>query len=169
MVSIGPGSGRAMFRLRLLTLMLGCALALAAASTIFKVFAVQEEFWPTIFWTFVGEAAVGAILLMTPGCRCRLASSFEANAGAVLAINGANELINLGGGLGARYALLFAPVGLVQAIAGTTSIFVFLFGGLLTVLAPRLGGEDLSPRNLVGKSAAVAVVALGVALTGASA
>ena len=35
---------------------------------------------------------------------------FRKNPGAVIGVNAANELINLGGGLGVRYASLLAPV-----------------------------------------------------------
>ena len=83
---------------------------------------------------------------------------------ALLTINGANELINLGGGLGNRYALVLAPLSLVQAVGSTTTLFVFLFGIILTLLFPRLGRESLSSRELLQKGAAALLVAVGVAL-----
>jgi uncharacterized membrane protein len=163
-ISIGANPSRARMRLRLVILMLSCALALALSSTIFKVFAIEEEFWPTVFWTFTGEAGFGVVLLMVPSCRREFMLAVRSNTRALLAINGANELINLGGSLGARYALLFAPLSLVQAIGGTTTLFVFVFGILLTAFVPRLGHEDLSPHNLIQKGASAALVAAGVFL-----
>ena len=53
-----------------------------------------------------------------------------------MTINGSNELINLGGGLGSRYALMLAPLSLVQAIGSTTTLFVFGFSVLLSVFFP---------------------------------
>jgi len=82
----------------------------------------------------------------------------------MLTINSANELINLGGSLGARYALLLAPLSLVQAIGSTTTLFVFLFGIVLTIFLPRLGREDLSTRNLAQKGVSAGLVAIGVIL-----
>ena len=76
----------------------------------------------------------------------------------------ANELINLGGNLGIRYALLLAPVALVQAISSTTTLFVFFFGIILSVFFPSLGRENLSARNLLQKGAAAALVAMGILL-----
>jgi len=166
LVSLGPSSVKARFKLRLVVLMLSCALVLAISTTIFKVFAIAEEFWTTVFWTFVGEAAFGIVLLAMPGCRRKFVLSLKANTGAMLAINGANELINLGGSLGARYALLLAPLSLVQAIGSTTTLFVFLFGVVLTIFLPRLGHEDLSPRNLAQKGVSAGLVAIGVVLVG---
>jgi len=166
LISLGPGVVKARFKLRLVVLMLSCALVLAISTTIFKVFAVEEEFWTTLFWTFAGESLFGAMLLAMPSCRRQLMQSLKTNTGAMLAINGANELINLGGGLGARYALLLAPLSLVQAIGSTTTLFVFLFGIGLTILFPQWGREDLSPRNLVQKGVSAVLVAVGVVLVG---
>jgi hypothetical protein len=73
-------------------------------------------------------------------------------------------LINLGGGLGSRYALMFAPLAIVQAIGSTTTLFVFLFGVALNLLFTHLARETLSFRDLVQKGAAAVLVAVGVAL-----
>ena len=81
-----------------------------------------------------------------------------------MTISGSNELINLGGALGSRYALLFAPLSIVQAIGGTTTLFVFAFGVALSVLWPRLARETLSSRELLQKGAAALCVAVGVVL-----
>jgi hypothetical protein len=80
----------------------------------------------------------------------------------MLTINGVNELINFGGGLGVRYALLLAPLSLVQAIGSTTTLFVF--GVLMTIFLPQLGREDMSLRNLVQKGVSAGLVVLGVIL-----
>jgi hypothetical protein len=91
---------------------------------------------------------------------------FAKNPGAVIGINAANELINLGGGLAARWATLLGPISLVSAIGGTTSLFVFGFGVLISLFAPKLGREDLSKGSLMQKGIAVVLVAAGVTLIG---
>jgi uncharacterized membrane protein len=85
-----------------------------------------------------------------------------------MAING-NELVNLAGGVIARYALLLAPVGLVQAVTSTTTIFVFLVGIALSLFLPSLAREQLNRRALILKGAATAIVAAGVAIAAVSA
>ena len=82
----------------------------------------------------------------------------------MIGINATNELINLGGGLGVRYASLLAPVGLVSAISATSTFFVFLFGILLTLFFPRIGREDLSARNVIQKVAGGVLTMAGVVL-----
>ena len=86
------------------------------------------------------------------------------NTAALLSINAMNELINLAGGLGNRYALMFAPLSVVQAIGSTTTLFVFAFGVVLSMCCPGLGREDLSGRELAQKGIAAALVATGVTL-----
>lgn len=162
LLSIHPGAGRV--RLRLVFLMLSCAFVMAVSSVIFKAFAVHDEFWSTTFWTYLGEALYGLWLLALPGPRRQFLGLVRRNPGAVLSVNAVNELINLGGGLGMRYALLLAPLSLVQAIASTTTLFVFVFGVLLSLFLPKLGREDLSARNLLQKSASAVLIAAGVYL-----
>ena len=160
----GGGGKAGGFKARLAALMLACGFALALSGLIFKIFAIEVEFWTTTFWMFVGEALFGCALLMIPAYRRQFTVILRANTVALLSINGSNELINLGGGLGNRYALMFAPLSLVQAIGSTTTLFVFAFGVILSLLWPSLGRENLSGRDLMQKGIAAALVAIGVAL-----
>jgi uncharacterized membrane protein len=163
-VSVRFDRGIRQFKARLAALMLTCGFAMALSGLIFKVFAIAVAFWTTTFWMFVGEAIFGAALLLVPSYRRQFAAVLRANTVALLSINGSNELINLGGGLGNRYALMFAPLSIVQAIGSTTTLFVFAFGVVLSVLWPSLGRETMSGRDLVQKGIAAVLVAAGVAL-----
>ena len=163
-VSVRFAYGARMFKTRLAVLMLTCGFAGALAGLIFKIFALDVEFWTTTFWMYVGEAIFGCALLMVPTYRRQLLATLRVNTAALLSINGSNELINLGGGLGNRYALMFAPLSIVQAIGSTTTLFVFAFGVVMSLLWPGLGREDLSGRELVKKGIAAVLVAVGVAL-----
>jgi len=152
------------FKLRLLLLMLAATFVLALSSVIFKYFAVRDEFWSTTFWTYAGEALFGVGILLVPKYLKQFMTLLKTNTAPLLAVNGANELINLGGGLGVRFASLLAPVALVSAVSSTTTLFVFGFGVLLTLFLPKLGREDLSRANLIQKGSAALLVALGVLL-----
>jgi len=163
LLSIRPQGG-ARFKTRLVLLMLACALSLALASLIFKIFAVRDEFWTTAFWTFAGQALFGAAVLAVRPYRRQFLVLLRTNTVALLAINAANELINLGGGLGARYALTLAPLSLVQAITSTTTVFVFLFGIALSLFWPALGREELQAGDLAKKAISAVLVTLGVIL-----
>jgi uncharacterized membrane protein len=163
-VSIRIGHGRKTFKARLAALMVSCGFIMALSSLIFKVFALKVAFWTTTFWMFVGEGIFGVVLLLIPSYRKQFVALLRSNTAALLSINASNELINLGGGLGNRYALLLAPLSLVQAIGSTTTLFVFVFGVVLSIFFPRFGRETLSGRDLVQKGVAAVLVATGVAL-----
>src|SRR5208282_292665 len=68
-VSLRFGAMAGAFKLRLAMLMLGCGFVLSVATLIFKIFAIEVEFWITTFWVFVGEAIFGAALLMVASYR----------------------------------------------------------------------------------------------------
>ncbi len=150
------------FKSRLVFPMFLASLALALSSVIFKFFAVSDEFWKTVFWTYAGEAVFGFVLLAIPAYGKQFVALFKRHPGAMAGVNVANELINLGGSLGVRYAFVLAPVAIVQAISSTTLLFIFGFGIVLTLFFPRLGREDLSWTNLVQKGAAAVLIGLGV-------
>ena len=152
------------FKPRLVLLMVSATFIVALSGVVFKFFAIHDEFWSTTFWTFVGEGLFGAAILAVPGYRRQFVTLFRKNPGAVIGVNAANELINLGGGLGVRYASLLAPVAVVSAISATTTFFVFLFGILLTLFFPSFGREDLSARNVYQKAAGGLLIMAGVAL-----
>jgi drug/metabolite transporter (DMT)-like permease len=152
------------FKGRLVLLMMGSTFVLALSSVIFKFYAVKDEFWATTFWMFVGEALFGVGILLIPRYSKQFFFLLKKNTGPLLAVNGANELINLGGGLGVRFASLLAPLVLVSAVSSTTTLFVFAFGILLSLFLPRLGREDLSRANLIRKGIAALIVTAGVLL-----
>jgi uncharacterized membrane protein len=146
--------------------MVACTFILALANVIFKFYAVEDDFWTTTFWTFVGEGLFGVALLARGSVRRQFGRLIRTHTGALLGINGANELINLGGGLSVRYATLLAPVALVSAVSSTTTLFVVAFGTALTFLAPHLSREDISRQGLIRKAITAAIVTAGVLLTG---
>jgi len=163
-VSVRFGRSAGVFKTRLALLMLACGLALALSALIFKIFTLEVDFWTTTFWLFVGEGLFGAALLLIGSYRRQFVALLRTKTTALLTINFSNELINLGGGLGNRYALIFAPLSIVQAIGTTTTVFVFGFGIILSLFFPKLGREDLSGRELAQKAVAAGLVAVGVAL-----
>jgi drug/metabolite transporter (DMT)-like permease len=163
---LSRGSKRSLktFKLSLVFLMLAATFVLALSSVLFKFFAVRDDFWSTTFWNFTGEALFGLAILAVPHYRRQFAQLFRKHPGPVIGVNAANELINLAGGLGVRYAMLLTPVAVVSAISATTTLFVFAFGILLTLFLPKLGREDLSRRNMIRKALGAVLISAGVVL-----
>lgn len=148
-------------RYRMASLMLLCAFAIALSTLIFKIAAVQADFWTTVFWMYVGGVTFGLLLLINKVYRTQFRTFRQSTGGVILLICGCNELINLSGNLLTRYALLLAPLSLVQAMGGTTPVFVLVFGLLLHFFSPSLVQENLSLREFAQKAAAIALVVIG--------
>jgi len=159
---VSLGKTHEKMRWQLAALMLTCGFLLSLATLLFKVFAVRDEFWVTTFWMLAGEAVFGAGILAVARYRKQFMTLLRTNTAALIGINASNELINLGGALGNRYALVFAPLSLVQAIGSTTTLFIFVIGVALSLFFPRLSKEDLSRGVLMRKGAAAVLVAVGV-------
>jgi drug/metabolite transporter (DMT)-like permease len=163
-VSIVGGKSRERFRWRLAALMLCCGFIMSLSTLIFKAFAVRDEFWATTFWMFAGEAVYGVVFLSIASYRAQFIDLLRSNGKALLAINASNELINLGGALANRYALIFAPLAVVQAVGSTTTLFVFAIAVLLSWLFPSVSRENLSPRVFISKGIAAVLVTAGIIL-----
>lgn len=164
LLSLRFGRGQKHIKGRLILLMLICCFALAVSSLIFKVFAVEDLYWVTTFWNFVGEAIFGVVLMFSRTNRRRFIRLMKENTNAMISINAANELINLSGGLGARYALVLAPLGMVQAIMSTGPFFVLFFGVVLSIFFPHVGTEEIKATSLVQKFIAITAAVIGVVL-----
>jgi drug/metabolite transporter (DMT)-like permease len=160
------GGGPRRFKRRLVMLMVGCAFLLSLTSLVFKFYAVNEDFWTTLFWSFAGQAAFGFAIMTIGRYRRQFLQLLRTHTGALIAVNTVNELVNLAGSLGTRYALTLAPLGLVQAVTSTTTLFVFIFGILLSVFFPDVGREELSGGELVKKGIAAILIVVGVVLVG---
>ncbi|HVW66254.1 MAG TPA: DMT family transporter [Candidatus Peribacteraceae bacterium] len=164
LLTIRFGRGQKHLKGRLILLMVICCFALAVSSLIFKVFAVEDLYWVTTFWNFVGEAIFGAVLMLRKVNRHRFVRLMKENTNAMIGINAANELINLGGGLGARYAFVLAPLGMVQAIMSTGPFFVLFFGVVLSLFFPHVGTEEIKATSLIQKFIAITCAVAGVVL-----
>jgi len=154
------------FKSRLVLLMVACAFLLSLTSLVFKVYVISDEFWTTMFWSFAGQAVFGFAIMAIEPYRRQFLRLLRTNTRALISVNAVNEFVNLGGSLGTRYALVLAPLGLVQAVTSTTTLFVFVFGVALSALFPAFGREELSGWQLVKKGGAATLIVVGVALVG---
>src|SRR6266567_288285 len=67
-------------------LLAGATFIVALSAVLFKYFAVEDSFWGTTFWTFVGEGVFGAGIILLPGYYRQFASLFKHSPGGVIGI-----------------------------------------------------------------------------------
>ncbi len=162
LLSLKFGRGRTGFKTRMMLLMLTCSLALAVSAVIFKFFAVRDEFWSTTFWSLAGEALFAVVLLAPKSYRMQFVRVLRTKTLPVLSISAANEAVNFGGNLAMRFALLLAPLALVEAILSTAPFFVLFLGLALSLFLPALGREELGAKSLLQKGVATLLAVGGV-------
>ncbi|OGZ26966.1 MAG: hypothetical protein A2365_01570 [Candidatus Nealsonbacteria bacterium RIFOXYB1_FULL_40_15] len=132
---------------------------------IFKVVAINEDFWTTSFWEYSGFALCGILLLVfIKSYRKQFFSMIRKSAGAVISINFFNEAINIVAKIIMNFAALFVPVVLVSVIGGLQPFFIFVFGILLSVFFPGFIKENLERKYLIQKLAAIIIMFAGTAI-----
>lgn len=150
------------FKKEVFWLMALSSLLFATNFLFFKFFALQESFWTTSFWEYVG-LAVFAILVMVfiKPYRREFFSVMKKNKLPVIGLNGFNEIINIIAKLSFNFASLLTPITITWVVDGFQPFFVFVYGVILTLFFPHLGSESLAKRHLAQKIIAIAVMFVG--------
>ncbi len=154
------------FKRSVLWLMAISSLLYAINGVLFKFVAqTQQQFWPSVFWDFAGKVIIGLALFALVGSyRRQFLTVLRENKTSILGLNALNELLALLGEGAAVFAVLLAPVVLVQVVGGLQPLFVFLYGIVLTVLFPKAVHESLAPRDLGHKILGITTIILGTVI-----
>lgn len=146
-----------------LLLMLLSSSMIAMSVTIFKIIAVEENFWGAAFWEYIGGAIFGLLLFaFIKSYRQQLIATVQKNKKVVMSLNIFSELLNVVAKLLANFASLLAPVALVFVVNGFQPAFAFIYGILLTVFFPRLVSEKVNCKIIVQKVFSIALIFIGV-------
>ena len=146
----------------LLALVLTASALIALTNTLFKLVALSADFWTAIFWQGLGAVLTGlTIYCMHRPFRVSFHNFIAQNWGVGLTLNGINETLTITGNVIFAYAILLAPLAVVQTTEAYQPLFVFVFGSLMAMLFPRLIKEDLSRITLLQKTIGVAIVFIG--------
>ncbi len=160
-VEIGEDN-RFRIRKQTLFLMLIACLISAIEQVAFKYVILQEDFWVSSFWTYVGLVSVGLFMFITiKEYRDDFMYSLKNNSRAILSLNLSNEILTIVGNVTATFAYLLAPVTLVLLVGSYQPIFVFIFGVLLTLFFPKISVEKIKLKHFMQKFVAIAVMAVG--------
>ena len=150
------------FKRKMIFLAMGASILFALQDTLFKRVALQESFWVSAFWEYVGLTLAGFFVLFTmPKYRKQFLGIFKGRQYSLISINFASESLYLIGNLASNFAMLFAPVTLVMVIGSYQPLFVLLTGILGSLLLPQFFSEKVRGRALVHKIVSVTIVVIG--------
>lgn len=145
-----------------LSLMLLSSLLMSLTNFLFKKVGLEESFWSTTFWAYVGYSIAALVLFFgIRSYREQFLLVLKDNP-KMISLNLFNEGINLVAITLFTFASLLGPLALVSLVNGFQPLFVLLAGLGLTVYFPKILQEDISRREVVQK-----IIAIAVMLTGA--
>lgn len=130
---------------------------------LFKLVAVQEAFWTTVFWEYIGFLIM-AIVLFTciKSYRKEFLDVFRKNKKGVLGLNFLNEATNMVSKTALNYATLLAPLAIVSfAAEGFQPIIVLGLGIVLTIFFPKIIKENIEGKYLFRKVISILIIILG--------
>lgn len=147
-----------------LALMVASSLMYAVYFLLFRLTTLENDFNVMAFWFQISFLVTGLILLCVKPFRLSFKTLMLKNGKKTIALNAVNETLNLAGNLLVNFAILFAPMALVQTLNGFQPIFVFILGLILTFALPKLFKEDTSKHTIIQKSICILISFLGIAL-----
>jgi drug/metabolite transporter (DMT)-like permease len=149
------------FKRKVMFFMLGSSILFAFYETLFKVAAVDQDFWISSFWEHTGLFLVGLVLLCIGRFRRDFLVLLTKNGSSIVSLNLGSEIFTIIGNVATNYALLIAPVALVLTVSGIQPLIVFLFGIALTLFIPKLGRERLKKAHVLQKLVAIVIMFIG--------
>jgi drug/metabolite transporter (DMT)-like permease len=155
------------FKLRRQTiwLMTAASSLWALESVIFKMVALEENLWRSLFWEHIAMTAFGLVILITiKNYRDHFISAIKNNSKPILSLNFANEALYISGNVVSSYAYLLAPIALILLTESFQPIFVFAIGVFLTIFFPKVAAEKILLRDLAQKLVAILITGYGTFL-----
>ena len=163
-----PGKGAHDPKLVRLVLLSGALMA--ASLVVLKESYLLSNFATGFFWSRMGMFLTGMSLLAFPALRGQIFSGSDRHAKPTKRNAATATLFFMNkafGGLGAfliSYAVSLGPVTFVQGLNGTQFALVFLLAIPLSIRYPEIFGEETDRNTIIQKTAAIILIALGIAL-----
>ncbi len=166
LLSLNFSHSRVSVKRKVILFMTASSILYAINGVLFKFIAEDvQRFWPSLFWDFAGKGVFGVIIFLTiASYRNQFLKVLQENRTSILALNSLNELLAMIGEGAGVFAILLAPVALVQVVGGFQPFFVLIFGIALTLLFPRLAQESLAKKDMFQKIAGICAIVLGTVI-----
>ncbi len=161
-VSFENIEGRFRFKGRTVGFMLLACACWAAELAIFKVVALEENPWRSLFWKHIVLMVLGVLIyLAIPRYRASFNLAMRTNSVPLLSANLLNEVLYMLGTVSYGIAATLAPVALVLLTETFQSIFVFVMAIVLARFAPRLATESVDRSRIALKGVAICITGFG--------
>lgn len=161
-ISFDNTAGKFHFKWHTVGFMLIACSCWAAELAIFKVAALEENPWRSLFWKHIVLAVIGVLMFVfVKKYRVSFLKVMQSNSVPVLGLNLLNEVLYMLGTVMYGFAAMLAPVALVLLTETFQSIFVFLIAIALVLIWPRFATEDIERRHMFKKMVAIIITSIG--------
>lgn len=161
-ISFDNTEGTFTFKLRTVGFMLLACSCWALELALFKVAALEENPWRSLFWKHIVLVVIGIVMFaLIPKYRVSFLKVMRSNSVPVLGLNLLNETLYMFGTVIYGFAAMLAPVALVLLTETFQSVFVFLIAIVMVLMWPKFATEDVERRHITKKVIAIAVTGIG--------
>lgn len=162
MISLDFSLGGRKFRWKPVIYMLIACFLVAFSGIIFKYITIENNFWVTSFWEYLGLGVSGLfIFLFIPKYRSQFMHMNRTGGRTIFIVNVVSELMAVSGNLLTNFALLLAPVAMVYLVGSFQPVFVLILGIISTSFFPHLAKENLDKYVLFPRITAIAIMIIG--------
>jgi uncharacterized membrane protein len=152
------------FRLRLKTagyMFIAC-IAWAMETTIFKMVALEENVWRSLFWQSLMIGTFGVLVFaLSRKYRHAFLAQFRKNSRSVVGLNVLNEGIYAVANIAVAFAAMLAPVALILLLNAFQPMFVMIIGVAIAFFMPKLATERATKHQVFQRLLAIAITGLG--------
>lgn len=161
-ISINFSGIRKKFKTKSVLYMIGASLIISIIGILFKYVTVENIFWISSFWEYVGFGIMGIILyICLPRYRFQFNSMIKKGGVKIISLNTINESLSFFGNLMTNFALLLAPIALVYSVGNIQPAIVLFYSILGTIFWPRIIKEDISKKVIIPKIIAIFIMIIG--------
>ncbi len=164
-ISINWSKGAKSLRKKPLLYMLFASLFIATSGVIFKYVTVEDNFWISSFWEYLGLGFTGILIfLFMAKQRMEFMHMNKKGGVKIFVVNIFSEFMSVAGNLLTNFALLLAPVALVYVVGSFQPAILLILTILGTYFFPKIVKEDMSWQVLYPKIVALVIMAIGSAI-----
>lgn len=142
--------------------MLLVSIIIAISGILFKYIAIQNNFWVSSFWEYIGLGFIGLILyIFVPKYRNEFMYMNINGGRKIFLINIISEILTISGNLFTNFALLLAPVTGVYLVSSFQPAIVLIIIIISTKFFPHIISEKITHKSLVQKILAIIIMIVG--------
>jgi len=162
LISIDFSGQKKVFKWRPALYMLVACLLIAISGIIFKYVTIEDNFWISSFWQYIGLGIFGSLIfIFAPKYREEFLSMNKKGGIKIFSLNITSEVLTIIGSLLTNYAILLAPVAMVYLVVSFQPAVVLFMTLFATKFFPNVVKEDTTRRVLLPKILAIMVMIAG--------